>query len=91
MAESIGIHHAVKVYGTDWCEDTSRTRAHLVMIGVPFNYYNVDLDAGMKRTAMSLQGGGEKSPVVDTGDGTVLVEPSDDELDAALRASGHIK
>jgi mycoredoxin len=91
MAESAGIHHAVKVYGTDWCEDTTLTRVFLGTVDVPFNYYNVELDAGIERTFRALQNGGEKSPVVDLGSDIVLIEPTNDELAAALKAAGHLR
>lgn len=77
-------HHAITVYGAAWCEDTERSRALLDRLNIQYNYYDVDKDAAMKRTAMDLQNGGEKTPVVDFHDGTVLVEPDDAMLMALL-------
>lgn len=83
-------HHAVTVYGTDWCGDSTRARALLQQWGIEFNYYNIDLDPAMERTAWSLQPGTEKTPVVRIDETHVLIEPSDDVLLAALRETGRI-
>lgn len=89
------LHHAITVYGTGWCKDTVRARALLDRLGVEYNYYDMDLDPAMAKTAYALQGGGQKRPVLDfheEGDGAprILVEPSDDELTDALRQTGRI-
>jgi mycoredoxin len=80
------IHHAITVYGAATCEDTARSRALLDRLGVEYNYYDVELDAAMARTAWALQNGAEKTPVIDLHEGgIVLVEPSDEALLAALQ------
>jgi glutaredoxin len=85
------LHHAVKVYGTQTCHDTNRSRALLDGLGIEYNFYNTDMDAAMARTADALRpNGGQKIPVIDLGEGNVLVEPSDDELTRALRAGGRL-
>ena len=83
-------HHALTVYGSDACEDTTRARALLDTVGVEYNYYDVDKDAAMARTSSSLQDGGEKTPVIDFGEGVVLVEPTNEELTQALERSGRL-
>lgn len=91
MAETDGIHHAIVVYGASWCGDTTRARQLLSKLDVEFNYYDIDKDEAMKRTAATLQNGSTKIPVVDLGEGTVLIEPSNAELEAALHKTGHLK
>ena len=78
-------HHALTVYGSMTCHDTVRSRALLDALGVEYNYYDVDKDVAMARTAWSLQDGGEKTPVIDLGEGRVLIEPSDEDLTRALQ------
>jgi glutaredoxin len=87
------VHHAVVVYGNATCPDTLRSRAVLQNLGIEYNFYNIDLDPAMARTAAALrgQGKGEKIPVVDLGEGHVLVEPSDGDLIHALTETGRIK
>lgn len=83
-------HHAVTIYGADWCEDTVRVRALLERLGIEYNYYNVDLDPGIRRTMEALEGGAsDRVPVVRMDD-RVLVEPTDDALTTALQETGRI-
>ena len=86
-------HHAVVVYGNATCPDTTRALAVLENLGIEYNFYNIDLDPAMARTAASLrgEGNGEKIPVVDFSGGSVLVEPTDSELETALKESGRIR
>ena len=84
------VHHALTVYGSDTCEDTARSRALLDALGIEYNYYDVDKDAALARTASALQGGGAKTPTIDLGEGVVLVEPSDDDLRIALHRQGRL-
>lgn len=90
MRKSDGIHHAVRVYGTETCHDTLRTRTYLDRREVEYNYYDIEKDAGIARTALALAHGSQKIPVVDLGEGSVLVEPSDAELEAELHRTGHL-
>ena len=83
-------HHALAVYGTDTCEDTQRSRALLDSLGVQYNYYDVEKDAAMARTSSALQNGGQKTPVIDFGEGLALVEPSDEVLTRSLRERDRI-
>ena len=92
MALSAGLHHAVTVYGEPGCPDTTRSRALLDTLGVEYNFYDISLDAAMARTAAALRpDGGEKIPVVNLGNGLVLVEPSNATLENALHQSGHLR
>lgn len=90
MRKSDGIHPAIRMYGADWCGDTVRARALLDDLEIEYNYYDVDKDAAMARTAMSLQNGGEKKPVLDFSDGVVLIEPSNQEIHDALENTGRV-
>ena len=78
-------HHALTVYGSANCHYTIRSRALLDDLGVEYNFYDVDKDAALARTAWALQNGGQKVPVIDFGEGKVLVEPSNEELTQALQ------
>jgi glutaredoxin len=90
LAQSAGLHHAVTVYGTDLCEDTTRSRAVLDALDIEYNYYDIDKDLAMARTASALQNGGQKTPVIKLGEAAVLVEPSDQVLRSALHEAGYV-
>ncbi len=79
----------ILVLGRDTCEDTTRSRAHLEGRGVPFEYRRVDVDPAADAHIRSLNGGTWRTPTILFGDPAapfrILREPSNDELDEALR------
>lgn len=75
---------AIKVYGADWCPMTTGTLSHLKELGLEFDYVNIDHDRKSAAWVREQNHGREKKPTLDI-DGTILTEPSDDELDEALR------
>ncbi|OGO56977.1 MAG: hypothetical protein A2V84_01940 [Chloroflexi bacterium RBG_16_70_13] len=81
----------ILILGRDTCEDTTRSRAHLVARGIPFTYRNVELDAEADAINRSYNDGARVTPVILIGDperpGRVVIEPSNDELDAAIAAA----
>ena len=75
----------VKIYGADWCEDTQRTREHLETLKVPYDYINVDHDKAAEAWIKEQNKGKRQTPTVDLG-GKVLVEPTNDAVDEALKS-----
>ena len=78
----------ILILGRDTCEDTVRSHAHLTARGIPFSYRNVEFDAEADAINRSYNSGLLVTPVILIGDterpARVVVEPSDEELDAAL-------
>ena len=83
-----GRYPPILILGRDTCEDTVRVRAHLDALGVPYTYGNVELDQAADARIRALNGGNQSTPTILIGDpeapDRVVVEPSDDELDAAI-------
>jgi len=79
---------AIVVLGRDTCHDTTRSRAFLTAHGVPFDYRRVDEEPAADRWIRSLNDGGRPTPTILIGDPqaptTILREPSDEELGAAI-------
>ncbi len=75
----------VKVYGADWCGDTRRARGVLDRLGVAYDYINIEEDEESARWVREQNGGKERKPTIALGGGRVLTEPSDEELESALR------
>jgi glutaredoxin len=79
----------ILVLGRDTCEDTIRAREHLAARGVPFEYRKVDEDPEADARIRALNDGGWVTPTILFGDPDApyltLREPSNDELDAALK------
>jgi glutaredoxin len=80
--------HRLTVYGASWCHDTQNTRARLDDLKVPYEYHDVDVSEDAKRRVEEANHGGQTIPVLDFPDGHVLIEPDDQELEAALQAHG---
>jgi glutaredoxin len=83
-AAALPIVGQVTVYGADWCGDCRRARRFLDRIGTPYAWVDTATDRAAR--AMLDAAGYHAIPVVLVPGGTVLVEPSDDELAAAIGA-----
>ena len=77
----------IKVYGTDWCEDTAATRNNLDSLGVQYEYVDVETDAKAQAWIKEQNGGKQQTPTLDIG-GRILIEPDERELEEALRGTG---
>ena len=82
--------NTIKVYGANWCHDTVRTREQLDALGVKYEYINVEKDAAANKHITDLNGGKRKTPTVDLG-GKILIEPSNEEMENALRTAGVVR
>jgi len=85
-ASSNGSVPDVVVYGASWCPDVRRSRAVLDGAGEPYTYVDLDADKAAVKRIRELQKGARRIPTIVIGAGTVLVEPTDDELREQLGA-----
>ena len=76
----------ITVYGALWCPDCRRSKALLDRQKTPYAWVDVSQDAEGMRRVEELNDGKQIIPTIVFGDGSVLVEPSDAELSAKLRA-----
>jgi hypothetical protein len=81
----------ILVLGRDTCDDTTKSREHLVSRGLFFTYLKVDEDDAADAWIRALNDGNWLTPTILIGDPadptTILREPSNDELDAAIAAA----
>jgi glutaredoxin len=75
----------IQVFGTDWCEDTTRTREHLAALKIAYDYINVEQNAEAQQWVVQQNDGKQKTPTVKVANQIVLSEPSNAELEIALR------
>jgi glutaredoxin-like protein len=68
------------VYGTVWCGDCRRTRSFLEQNQVPYKWINIDADRAGEAYVYRVNHGMRSVPTIAFPDGTVLVEPSNNEL-----------
>jgi mycoredoxin len=72
------------LYGADWCGDCLRSKRLLDARGAAYEWIDVEVQAGAAQHAVRLAGGRRNIPVIVMPDGSVLVEPSDPDLEKAL-------
>ncbi|MYW96948.1 NrdH-redoxin [Amycolatopsis rubida] len=72
------------VYGASWCPDVKRSRALLDAKAVEYDYVDVETEPAAEARVRELQDGARRIPTIVFADGSHLVEPSDDELNARL-------
>ena len=76
------------IFGADWCPDCRRSKRLLDRLGVPYTWRDTEHDEDALTELLGFTGGRQSIPVIVFPDGHHLVEPSDDELRADLRAAG---
>ena len=82
---------SVVLYGTQWCGDCHRSRRLLDRLGVPYTYVDVNADPDAADWVRANNRGFQSVPTIALGsEGPILVEPSDQELHAALNDAGFL-
>jgi len=70
----------ITVYGAPWCPDCKRAKKFLAEHRVAYEWVDIDEDAEALRYVEQVQNGGRTIPTVVFADGSMLLEPSDEEL-----------
>ena len=79
MAES-----KIKVYGTTWCPDCVRAKNVLARHSIEYDWIDISGDATARTYVEQVNRGNRSVPTIVFPDGSVLVEPSDAELEKKL-------
>ena len=72
------------MYGAGWCADCKRSREWFDSKGIEFDYIDIDTVAGAADKVAEINDGLKSIPTIVFSDGSVLVEPSNDQLAAQL-------
>ncbi|HXF63410.1 MAG TPA: glutaredoxin family protein [Caldilineaceae bacterium] len=78
------MHQPLQLFGRRWCAHTQMLRRYLDRLGIPYIYRDMDTDP-MARSQVRWWTGMDVNPVLYL-NGNVLVEPSLDEVNWALRS-----
>ena len=70
----------ILVYGAEWCGDCHRTRALFDQYSVAYDYLDIDADPAAKAAMLALVDGRNTIPTIIFTDGSIMQEPSNDEL-----------
>jgi mycoredoxin len=76
--------HEITIYATTWCGDCHRAKRVLDRNGVRYRWIDVDTDPEAAEQAVRISRGQRRVPTILFPDGSVLVEPTDGELEAKL-------
>jgi len=76
----------VLVYSMHHCADCTRSKGLLRRLGVPYEEIYVEEDEAATREVIRLNQGRRTLPTIIIAGNVVLTEPSDRDLEAALRA-----
>ena len=76
------------LYGTVWCGDTQRARRILERNQIAYLWVDIDKDPDAARYVERINRGFRSVPTIVWPDGSMLVEPSDRELEDKLIIEG---
>jgi len=79
------------LYGTSWCGDTWRTRTFLDKKSIPYQWIDIDRDRAGREFVERTNHGNRSVPTLVFPDGSILVEPSIEELTSRLIETGLLK
>jgi mycoredoxin len=71
---------SIIVYATDWCPDCLRAKRFLEQHNIPYEWVNIDHDKEAEQLVIKTNRGMRSVPTIICPDGTVLVEPSNQQL-----------
>jgi glutaredoxin len=76
----------IMLYGAMWCPDTVRSRRLLDENRVTYQWLDIDTDREAREFVRRTNNGRIVVPTIVFPDGSILVEPSDEELGKKVRA-----
>ncbi len=79
------MEEVVRVLGANWCPDCKRAKQFLADQRVPYKFIDVEQDEAAHTEVMERNGGKLIIPVVEFPDGSILIEPDNSEIAAALK------
>jgi mycoredoxin len=76
---------SIVMYGTTWCGDCVRSKRVFEKFRVPFQYIDIEENKEAVAYVLKVNKGHRVVPTIVFPDGAVLVEPSDQELEAQIQ------
>jgi mycoredoxin len=76
----------ILIYATEWCWDCKRARRYFEKNQIPFRWIDIDKDHEAEAFVINCNQGNRSVPTIVFPDGSRLVEPSNQQLDAKLRS-----
>ncbi|NCT55689.1 NrdH-redoxin [candidate division WWE3 bacterium CG22_combo_CG10-13_8_21_14_all_39_12] len=76
--------NTILFYGTPYCPDCIRSKAFLDLLGCEYRYINIAEDPSAAEKVVEINNGFQSIPTIQFPDGTVLVEPTNEELNQTI-------
>jgi mycoredoxin len=76
----------IRVYGTRWCGDCARAKQVLTRNNIPFSWIDIEQDEKALDYIVKVNRGLKSVPTIVFPDGSILVEPSNADLEKKLAA-----
>jgi mycoredoxin len=77
----------IKMYGTTWCPDCARAKQFLRKKNIPFDWIDIEKDDKARAYVQEVNQGLRRVPTIIFPDGSVMVEPTNSELEAKFSRS----
>ena len=74
----------IRMYGTRWCPDCARAKQILTKHNIPFAWIDIEQDEASVAYVLKVNKGNKSVPTIVFPDGSVLVEPSNAELEKKI-------
>ncbi len=74
----------IRMYGTRWCPDCARAKQILTRHNIPFTWIDIEQDEAAVAYVVKVNKGNKSVPTIVFPDGSVLVEPSNAELEKKI-------
>ena len=74
----------ITVYGADWCPDTRRAKRILDEHHAAYKWVDIDRDRAGEKFVIQTNHGSRSIPTIVFADGSILVEPSNEQLSAKV-------
>lgn len=71
----------IKMYGTAWCPDCARAKQFLTKKGISFEWVDIEKDDRARAYVEKVNKGYRSVPTITFPDGSVMVEPSNADLE----------
>jgi glutaredoxin-like protein len=74
----------IRVYGTTWCPDCARAKQFLNKRCIPFEWIDIEKNDKARAHVVEVNKGYQSVPTIIFPDGSLMVEPSNAELEKKL-------
>lgn len=75
----------ILLYATNWCYDCRRAKMILESLNQDYEFIDIDLDEAAAGYVISVNNGFRSVPTIVFPDGKILVEPSNQDLQNAIK------